>query len=189
MVSALSVSAPQIFQNPGTSVTFSAQATDPSGIPLYQYWVHGPNNRWTMVQNYSTNSRLTLKDLTSGSYAVAVYALDKNQYDHHAFSQAYYYTTVLNVGSQVSLTAPSTLTLGHVLALNATAHGLTNPVYQFWIKSPDGQWSQSGAYGGGTYQFTPSHSGTYTIVVFAKDPYAPATSQFAVTASQSVTVS
>lgn len=189
MVSALSVSAPQIFQNPGTSVTFSAQATDPSGIPLYQYWVHGPNNRWTMVQNYSTNSRLTLKDLTSGSYAVAVYALDKNQYDHHAFSQAYYYTTVLNVGSQVSLTAPSTLPLGHVLALNATAHGLTNPVYQFWIKSPDGQWSQSGAYGGGTYQFTPSHSGTYTIVVFAKDPYAPATSQFAVTASQSVTVS
>ncbi len=188
MVSSLSVSAPQIFQNPGANVTFTAKSTVSAGSPLYQFWVHGPDNRWTMVQNYSSNPLLTLKDLHSGSYVVAVYALSKNQYSQNNFTQAYYYTTVLNVGSHVSLSLPGTLTLGHSLTLNASAQSLTNPVYQYWIKSPDGQWSSSGNYGGSTYQFTPSQQGTYTIVVYAKDPYAPATSQFAVTATQSITV-
>lgn len=188
MVSSLHVSAPQIFQNPGANITFTAQAAVSAGSPLYQFWVHGPNNQWTMVQNYSSNSRLQLKDLQSGSYVVAVYALGKNQYDRHEFTQAYYYTTVLNVGSNVSFTLPSTLALGHTLSLNAQAQGLTRPVYQYWIQSPHGQWSQSGAYGNSTYQFTPSQTGTYTIVVYAKDPYAPATGQFAVTATSTVTV-
>ncbi|WP_020376037.1 triple tyrosine motif-containing protein [Sulfobacillus thermosulfidooxidans] len=189
MVSGLSVSSPTIFQKVGATVTFSASAVDPQGTPLYQFWVHGPNNRWSMVQNYSSDSQLTLKNLKAGSYVVAVYALDTQQYRQHAFDQAYYYTTVLNVGSSVHLTLPDNATIGQSIDIEANASGLTDPVYQFWIKSPSGQWSQSGAYGTNQYQFTPNQSGNYTIVVYAKDPDAPATSQFAVIASQIISVS
>ncbi len=74
------------------------------------------------------------------------------------------------------------------LTLDAAAEGITHPVYQFWIMNPAGQWTQSGAYGLGQYQFTPQKTGTYTVMAYAKDPYAPATSQYSVVSTQTVLV-
>ena len=173
----------------GSTVTFTASATDSGSNPEYQFWVHGPNNEWQIAQNYSPSGTFTLSDLAPGSYTIAAYALDQQQVAAGAWNQVYVYATVVNVDSSVSLSVPSTGTVGTAIPLTATATNITNPVYQLWIKSPSGVWTQSGAYSSsGSYTFTPAASGTYTVVVYAKDPYAPATSVYAVVASQQVSV-
>ncbi|MDA8194119.1 MAG: triple tyrosine motif-containing protein [Thermaerobacter sp.] len=187
MVSSLRVTAPAITQTSGSSVTFLATANDPGGNPLYQFWVHGPNNRWVQVQNYSSTASYTISNLSPGSYVVAVYALDQRQVSAGQWSKAYYYSTVINVGSSISLNAPDTGTVGQSVAVSASASGLTNPVYQYWIKTPTGLWTQRG-FGGATFSFVPTMAGTYEIAVYAKDPYAPATPAFSVMTDQTITV-
>lgn len=184
MVSALHLSGPSAFASRGQSLTLTAQATDANGTPLYQFWLLAPNKGWEMVQNYSPQNTWTISNLQPGSYVIAVYALDGQQFAQHDFWQAFDATTVINVDSHVNLTISST----NPVALDAHASGISNPVYQFWIQSPNGQWHASGAYGAGTDLFQPNGSGTYTIVVYAKDLYAPATSAFAVSTSMTFTV-
>ena len=174
----------------GSTVTFTASATDAGNAPLYQFWVHGPNNTWTVAQNYSPTNHFTLSNLAPGSYTVAVYALDQQQVADGAWNQVYGYSTVVNVASSVTLSVPTTGTIGTAIPITATAYNLTNPVYQVWLQSPNGTWSQSGAYThANAYTFTPQTAGLYKVVVYAKDPYAPNTSAFAVVAESTVQVS
>ncbi len=187
MVSGLSVSTPQIDQPSGASVTFTAQATDIGGTPLYQFWVHGPNNQWIQAQNFSDLNQYTLTDLAPGSYVVAVNALDKSQVVSQSWHQVYYYSTVVNVGSSITLNAPSTGTLNTTIAVSAGAQGITNPVYQFWVQTPTGQWTQRG-FGTNTFSFTPTLPGTYVIAVYAKDPYALALPPYDVMTSKTITI-
>lgn len=191
MVSGLSVSssAGGGVELPGATVTFTAQAVDPNGTALYQFWVRGPSGTWQVQQNYSTRDTFALTNLQPGSYAVSAYALDQSQESLHAWSQAYGYATVVNVGSAVTLSAPSGGVAGTKVAVSAQATAITDPVYQYWVESPAGAWSQSGPYSTGTtFTFTPSAAGTYRVVVYAKDPYAPNTAAFAVDAVASVDV-
>ena len=174
----------------GSTVTFTASATDAGNAPLYQFWVHGPNNVWTTAQNYSPTNSFTLSNLAPGSYTVAVYALDQQQVADGAWNQVYGYSTVVNAASSVTLNVPTTGTIGTAIPITATAYNLTNPVYQVWLQSPNGTWSQSGAYThANAYTFTPQTAGLYKVVVYAKDPYAPNTSAFAVVAESTVQVS
>ena len=192
MVSALTVesTAGRTVQPAGASVTFTANATDSGPHPEYQFWVRGPAGVWQIAQNYSGANAYTAANLPPGSYAVAVYALDAAQVAAGAWSQAFSYATVVNVASAVTLSAPATGTVGSPVSVTAKATGLTTPVFQFWVEAPDGTWTQSGAYSQvKTDTFTPSQSGTYHVMVYAKDPVAPATSQFAVTSAAVVSVS
>jgi len=179
-VSGLSVSGPNGLQPVGVSPTFTANAIDDGGVPLYQFWVHDSGG-WKVVKDYSTGNSHTLKNLLPGSYTVAVYALDQEDFQAGRWQAAYYQVFVLNVESRVMLTAPAAAQVGGSVALSAAASGITGCVYQFWYQAPDGSWQQSGAYqSGGQYSFVPTQSGSYRITVFAKDHYAPATDQFAV---------
>lgn len=187
MVSSLHVSAPSVSQSPGRNVTFSAKASDSGGTALYQFWVHGPDNQWKVVQNYSTTATYTLHDVAPGSYDVAVFALDSQQLRRHSWSHAYYYSTVINVGSSVALSGPTTASVGQKISYLAQATAITQPIYQFWVKTPSGNWHQW-PYGSGTFQYTPKSSGTYSVVVFAKDPYALQQSAFEVQARHTLTV-
>lgn len=191
MVSGLSVSSSVSggVEPPGASVMFTAQAVDPNGTALYQFWVRGPSGTWQVQQNYSTRNTFALTNLAPGSYAVSAYALDQTQETLHAWAQAYNYATVVNVASSVTLTAPSAGVTGNPVAVQAQATAITDPVYQYWVESPAGAWSQSGPYSTATtYAFTPSAAGTYRVVVYAKDPVALNTAAFAVTATATVTV-
>lgn len=174
----------------GSTVTFTASATDAGNAPLYQFWVHGPDNTWTVAQNYSPMNSFTLSNLAPGSYTVAVYALDQQQVARGSWNHVYGYQTVVNVASGVTLEVPLTGTVGTSIPITATAYNLTRPVYQVWLESPNGTWSQSGAYShANSYTFTPQTAGLYRVVVYAKDPYAPNTSAFAVVAESNVQVS
>ena len=191
MVSALTVNstAGGTVQRPGVSVTFTANATDTGQHAEYQFWLRGPSGSWRIVQNYSGVNSYTATNLGAGSYAVAVYALDAAQVAAGAWTQAFSYATVVNVASVVTLSVPTIGTVGIPVTMSANAVGLTTPVFQFWVEAPDGTWTQSGPYThAATDAFTPSQSGTYHVVVYAKDPLAPATSQFAVTSETTVSV-
>ncbi|PSR25290.1 MAG: hypothetical protein C7B46_20720 [Sulfobacillus benefaciens] len=188
MVSNLVVTSPAIAETVGANVTISATASDSGGTPEYQFWVHGPNNKWEMVQNYSPVSTFSLSNLQSGSYVIAAYALDLQQVKNGDWAEAYYNNTFINVNSSVSLSEPPSGTMGAPINITASAVGLTNPVYQFWIENPQGQWESSGGYGNPAYAYVPEASGSYTIIVYAKDPYAPATAQYAISAAATFTV-
>ncbi|WP_053959895.1 protease pro-enzyme activation domain-containing protein [Sulfobacillus thermosulfidooxidans] len=190
MVSGLTVNSPSTRLAQGASITITAQAQDPDGVAEYQFWIHGPNNQWKMVQDYSPGNILSLTDLASGSYVIAVYALDKTQVAQGLFNEAYRSSTVIDVNSHVSLNAPSTATIQNPLTITANSSGITHPVYQFWYETPSGQWMASGNYQTqASFTFTPSQTGTYHIVVYAKDPYAPATAAYALAAKSTISVS
>ncbi|OLZ12006.1 triple tyrosine motif-containing protein [Sulfobacillus thermosulfidooxidans] len=190
MVSALTVNSPNTHLAQGASTTITASAQDPGGVAEYQFWIHGPGNQWKMVQNYSPNNVLALTQLASGSYVIAVYALDKTQVAQRLFNEAYRSSTVIDVNSHATLSAPKTGAVQNPLTVTASSFGITNPVYQFWYETPSGQWVASGNYQSqATFTFTPSQSGTYHVIVYAKDPYAPATAAYAVTAESMVTIS
>lgn len=174
----------------GSSVIVNAQAADSGGTPVYQFWLHGPDNRWTVIKHYGTSSSVQLSQLAPGSYTIAVYALDSRQRLLGQYGYAYYGTTVINVGSHVSLSPiTSNATANQRVSLTSKAANLTNPVYQYWIENPNGQWTSSGPYSSApNYQFTPNTAGLYHVVVYAKDPYAQASPKYAVYAQTTITV-
>lgn len=189
MVSNLAVTTNSpVFQPVGGGFTATADATDPGGSPLYQFWVHGPNNQWTQVQNYSAKPSFSLSNLSQGSYVIAVFALDAQQVSQKQWSQAYYTSAFVDIGSSLSLTVPTTGLVGDPLLFSAQAIGVTNPVYQFWIELPSGTWVSSGAYGSPNYIFTPLQPGTYKVAGFAKDPYAPSNGKYSLESVQTFEV-
>jgi hypothetical protein len=155
-------------------------ATDNGGTPLYQFWVHDSSG-WKVLRDYSTNNSYTVENLEQGSYTFAVYALDADDLAAGLWDMVYYNTLVINVGSSVSITSPAEVAAGGTLTATAQATGLTGIVYQFWYRCPDGSWHASGDYtGSNSFSFTPVEPGTYQLVVYAKDHYAPGTGDFSV---------
>ena len=182
----LQVKGPNGMQPAGTSITYTASAQGNGGTPEYQFWMEKTSG-WTVVQNYSDQSTLSLPNLTAGSYPVVVDALNANQIQSGAWSQAQHATFIVNVGSAVSLQGPATLSVNQPVTLTAQAVNLLNPVYQLWYQTPAGQWVQSGSYQTSpTFTVTPATSGAYHFVVYAKDSVAPNNGTFAVTQSVSL---
>ncbi|WP_053960185.1 glycosyl hydrolase family 18 protein [Sulfobacillus thermosulfidooxidans] len=185
--SQLVIHGPQGNLKPGTSVTITAQADGHGSTPQFQFWMESTKG-WTLLRNYSTNNTINLGVLPAGSYIIAVYALDPNQLQQGQYSHAAQSSVVLNIGSQVSLSAPSTLLAGQSELLQADATNLISPVYQWWWQNPEGQWKSSGPYQSTpTWNFTPHQSGLYHLIVYAKDPLAPNDAQGAVW-SQTVSI-
>lgn len=77
---------------------------------------------------------------------------------------------VVRAGAQaaVGLVAPAQVTLGQAISLTATARGLVNPLYQFWVEAPSGTWSTGESGGSATYSFVPSVPGIYRVEAYSK---------------------
>lgn len=158
----------------GGHVLFTAQASDPGGVPEYQWWVEEPTGQWVDAQNYSSSSAFELTTATSGDYLVAVDVLDKTQVAAGDWSQA---ASTLSRGvfvdSSVTMSPPSGDTAGQPVTLTAAAKNIYDPLYQFWVENPQGVWTQSGNYSPSpSYQFVPPTPGTYHYVAYAKSPLA-----------------
>ena len=96
-----------------------------------------------MALNYSTRNTYTIPRAASGSYPVTVYALNANQIAAGQWRNALSHTFIVNVNASASVTAqsPVTPTVGQTLSLAASSKNLIQPVYQFWVENPQGQWS------------------------------------------------
>jgi len=188
-VTGLTVSGPSGAQPVGSSAIFTATATDAGGVPLYQFWLHDAAG-WRQLRAYSELNTYTLSNLQPGSYVLAVYALDAGDVAAGNWGAAFYRVFILNVGSTVSLSREPWLpSVGNQITFIASGLGLTGAEYQFWIRDPDNNWFQTGDYNSNnTYRFIPLQAGSYRTVVFAKDHYAPATDQFAVSSEMEFTV-
>ncbi len=189
-VSDLSVTGPVGAQAEGTTITFTAQADGNGSTPEYQFWQEQQNGTWHIVQNYSTINTFTLSSPTAGSYPVTVYALDADQISANDWQAALTHTFVVNVDATASLVVPtSSSEIGQPISLTATSKNLIQPVYQFWIKGPDGNWIASGNYSSTpAFTFTPTTVGSYELVVYAKDPIAPNTALFSLYDSKILTI-
>lgn len=161
----------------GQSVSFVAQAPDIVGTPEYQFWVELPSGEWVDAQNYSSSSHFMLTAASAGNYLVAVDVMSAAEVAAGAWSAAAAAVPVaLFANSTVTLVPPSgPLLRGNTATLTASAANIAHPLYQFWIESPSGTWSQSGPYQSRpTDTVTLSAAGTYRAVVYAKSPDAPA---------------
>ena len=78
-------------------------------------------------------------------------------------------------GGTVSLAAPASGQVGSPVLLTATASNINNPVYQFWYETPSGVFTQDpqGYSAQNAYQFTPTQSGTYRVIAYARAASAP----------------
>ena len=172
-----------------TAAVFTAQASSAGGNPRYQFWCHDQAG-WRQLGDYTEQNVLQLPGLVTGSYVIAVCALDRDDLLAGKWSAAYSRSCLLNVGSRVQLTVPASGSIGSPVILAAATSGLTGGEYQFWYQAPDQSWHQSGGYqSSGLYSFIPAVPGNYRVVVYAKDHYAPATEQYAVTAGAVIKVS
>lgn len=170
----LTASPSQVMQSVGSSVTYTAHATGISN-PEYQFWVENPNGQWTAEQGYSSSSSFTLTPNQSGNYLVTVFVMSQQELQAQDWSAAVHppLSDGLFVGSSVTVSpSTSTVTAGQPVTLNASASGIFDPQYQFWYKTPSGQWVQdpNGYTGSSTYTFTPTETGTYEFVAYAKSP-------------------
>lgn len=145
-----------------------------SSVPLeYQFWLGNAAGQWKVVQNYSTHNSVSLGSLPAGTYTVVAYGMTPSQLAAGSYKEAVSQSAIVNVGGNVSLTTSTTLgTVGVPVTLNATAHNVSGALYQYWIKTPEGAWIASGAYGSAQFQFTPPVPGVYQTVVYAKAPNA-----------------
>ena len=187
----LQVTGPNGIQPTGSTLTYTALAQGNGGTPEYEFWTETSDGSWHIVQPWSTDNTLTMPNVGPGSYPVVVQALDAGQIAAGEWTMALAQTFIVNVGSSVTITGvtPADATVGKAVSLTAQAHNLIQPVYQWWIETPGGVWRSLGNYGPGTAQFTPTVSGTYHVVVYAKDPIAPNNATFSVAAETVLTVS
>lgn len=164
----------------GNTVSFTATAVQSgTGTPLYQFWYEGVNGNWHST-SWSTSNSFSLPPLKQGSYEVVVYAKDKGQ-AIPANSEGTNSNQFVNVDSSATLTAPTLTNVapGTTLTFTASSKNLTDPVYQLWIQSPDGNWFASGDYQSSpTFQVTAALAGDYHAVLYAKDLNAPQTAAF-----------
>ncbi|PSR23697.1 hypothetical protein SAMN00768000_3707 [Sulfobacillus thermosulfidooxidans DSM 9293] len=179
-VAQLMAHGPNGVQKPGTTLTYTASANGNGGTVEYQWWEEFPSG-WKMVRNYSPNNTFTIPNASAGSYPVVVYALDANQIAAGEWSQAQHQQFIANVDSSVSISSASTQdSVNQSITISAQAQNLIDPVYQFWYKTPSGQWRGSNYSSSNTFTLTPSQNGTYEVLVYAKDPSAPNNATFSV---------
>lgn len=159
------------------TVAFRASASDPHGTAEYQFWVETPAGVWRDAQNYSPDPAFTLSTPSAGDYLVAVDVLNQAQVAAGDWSQVQ--TTLPDavfVNSSVGVTSsapPAGVPVGQAVTLTAQAQNITQPLYQFWVESPRGQWTQSGAYQSRpTFTFPVTEEGAYHYVAYAKSPLA-----------------
>ncbi len=182
----LTVTGPHGLVTAGTTVTYVATAAG-NGSPVdYEFWVQTQSG-WKLAQSYSTQNVFHLDSLLPGSDVVVVDALDQNQVAAGAWNDALSFTAILNVGSQVTESVPTAVAAGQSISLTANATHLIDPVYQWWWENPQGVWRASGNYSSNPqFDWTPKESGSYKILVYAKDPIAPNNAADAVHSSLAV---
>ncbi len=172
MVSSIKLTSnpPWLREPPWRRVTFHVTATDTGKNPRYQFRLRGPSGPARIIQSYSPNPNLVVKNLLPGSYLIIASALDQAQINAQRWGQVFKVTRVLYIHSWITSLIPHQAARGRLLTLRAQAHNVTRPVYQFVVRRPNGTViSSPHNMTGNFWSFIPSIPGTYHITIYAKD--------------------
>ncbi len=167
----------------GTTVTVTASASGcPDPSPLYQFWIAAPGASWQIVQAFSTSSTYSWKTNPGavGTYSLSVWVRDASGAGAYgnstgrwdAYSSGSYALTAgcASVSLAVSPSSPSKV--GTMISLTASASGCPNPLYQFWVAAPGGNWQLVRAYSSTatyTWNTTGAATGSYSVSVWVRD--------------------
>ena len=183
MVTAVTLSGEQGTVAVGSTVSFTATAKESSAGPVwYQFWYQGVHGNWHGM-NWSKSDHFSLPALQNGSYEVVAYAKTANQ-KMPVSSESTMSNQFVNVGSTLTIsTNGKDAAPNGAVTVTAQSTNLTDPVYQYWVGTPNGKggynWQANGDYTASTtYTFHPPASGKYQVVVYAKDLNAPQDAQF-----------
>jgi photosystem II stability/assembly factor-like uncharacterized protein len=182
----------------GTQITFTATATG-CGNPRYQFWMRAASQTdWQLLQAYSPSNTYLWN--STGAAAGVVYfgvwakgaSSTTSGFDAN-FSFAYSITTP-SCASVTASAMPTTVVHGsgtHV-TITAAASGCTNtnPLYEFWLRTPTTDWQMIQAYSPtATYDWNTTGAPVTTVYfgVWAKDAKS-STSGFDANASVAVPV-
>jgi len=174
-----SKSSPQVL---GTTITWTASATDPEGDPiLYRFWLQVGSDAWVVTQDWSSSNTWGWTPTAAGTYNVGVWIRDGK----HASSSGFDARLIVNgygVASPPSNGPPavSSLTSGRVspqvvgttIAWTCSASDPEgDPIlYRFWLQAGSSvwivtqDWSSSNA-----WAWTPTVAGTYNVGCWVRD--------------------
>jgi hypothetical protein len=138
-------------QNTGTAIQLTATSATCAN-PQYEFWMLPPGGVWTDVQPYSPAATFNWNTagLTYGTYSFAVWARDTASPGNYSNSAGTFdarsglvYTLTPPPCATTSVTvSPSDIAMaGTAVTLTATSTGCSNPLYEFWLRSPSGAWS------------------------------------------------
>lgn len=155
----------------GTTVTLTGSSTGCPN-PRYEFWVQYPNGTWYVKQGWGgTTFAWSTGGLAPGAYTVHVWANQAG--DATSKWEAYATSTVTLTGcATASLTPPTTtVAVGTRITFTANSTGCPTPVYQFWLRYPDGTWHSMRGFGAGTWVWNSAGfaKGTYIVRVWANN--------------------
>ncbi|HEX9476022.1 MAG TPA: hypothetical protein VGA41_05150 [Candidatus Dormibacteraeota bacterium] len=168
-------------QAPGVSVNLTGAATGCPN-PVYQFWILPPGGSWTILQAYSSSAGAVWNTTgqPAGTYSFDIWAKQSGSsadWEAHVSPNPTYTLQTPpppNTCTAVTWNPPSPASpqvAGVSVQLGGTATGCPNPVYQFWIQPPGGQWTILQAYSssaGVAWNTTGQAAGTYLFDVWAK---------------------
>jgi hypothetical protein len=142
-----------------------------------------PGEKWTLVRPYATSQSFNWSTAgkAGGLYNFSVWARDAdgpgtkgtrpNTYDVFSAFQ-YTLTTAPCTALTTSSSPPSTSAAGTPVTITGIAAGCPNPLYEFWMQSPDGHWTLAQGYSRtNTLNWTTTGAapGNYLFSVWARD--------------------
>lgn len=151
--------------------TIKATCNASGGSGGYQYAVYyklSSAKKWTKARDYATGTSVTVKPAHSGDYTIRIKVKDSNQ----KLVNKDIKVTVKPAVKNTSYVTPTTIILGQTVKVTCTATaGSGGYQYAVYYKlSTAKKWTKARDYETGTtVTVKPSHSGTYTIRVKAKD--------------------
>jgi len=175
----------------GTTITWTASASDPDGDPiLYRFWMKGPStgNLWKVVRDWTGSNSWTWSTSTGdvGQYDFCVYVRDgKHQpagrYDSCTGYKGYQLIAIRPINLPPTVTAlspsrgsPQAAGSTIVWAASASDPDRDTLSYKFWLKGPSTgnswtvirDWSTSNSW---TWSSSPGDAGLYDVYVYVRD--------------------
>jgi hypothetical protein len=167
-------------QQTGTIVTFTGSSTGCSQ-PTYLYYIQSPSGVWSLGQGWGGATFVwNSAGLVGGSYHVNVWVKQNGSVaSYEALQNLPYVLTspavacsAANLGSDKVSPQPH----GTTVTFTATSTACSQPLYLYYIQSPNGTWSLAQSWGGATFVWntTGLQAGTYHVDVWVRQNGSPA---------------
>jgi hypothetical protein len=146
----------------GSTLSLTAASTG-CATPRYEFWIQYPDGTWYLKQGWGGAAfNWATTGLVPGKYTVHTW-VNQTGTSWDAIGSA----TVTLTGCTAASASPSSATqlVGSTINVTAGSSGCPNPVYEFWVLYPNGNWVLKQGWGGSTLSWNTAGlgPGTYTV--------------------------